>query len=172
MVYFSLFALWVISLFDAYLYAYGIVFSEPSAPLIHTITGLLFSNAILGYVVNSLLVVIIAISFSFHYLEASEGIFYFCWYFSSKTYEYLRYFIEVLFFSASYYAFNADIPSLLIFALASLISCFATIFLQNITLRKDEFCVKSLEFSFLFRVSLIVSFVLNIITVNQVYALS
>lgn len=95
---------------------------------------------------------------------------YILWYVGSRVFPYTRYLVEGFLLLTSYFAYvlHADLLSIVFFLLAILLSLYYTVFLQNITLRKDEFCCKSLEYSLLFRLCLVSSMAICIITGGQV----
>lgn len=124
----------------------------------------------LGYVINGALLGALVVTLGFHEQTEGSGVIYILWYVGSRVFPYTRYLVEGLLFLTSYFAYmlQGDPLSIVFFLLAILLSLYYTIFLQNITLRKDEFCCKSLEYSLLFRLCLVSSLAICIITGGQV----
>ena len=86
---------------------------------------------------------------------------------AAKLYKYVRFGHEILLFTTNFYAIKINAPNCTFFVFSCVLSLLATVLFQNITLRKDQFCCKSLEFSIIFRVMLIVSLTLLIVTYNM-----
>jgi hypothetical protein len=109
------------------------------------------------------------VTLGFHEESEGSGVIYFLWYMGSRVFPYTRYLMEGVLLLTSYFAYvlQTDPLSILLFLLAILLSLYYTVFLQNITLRKDEFCCKSLEYSLLFRLCLVSSLAVCIITGGQ-----
>ncbi len=135
--YFALFLLWFILLLDSYSKAYALAFTK-SPPFINSITSVLFGIGVLGYIINGGLVGTTVVTLGFHEREGS-GVIYILWYIGNKVFPYTRYLIEGQLLLSSYfvYVLQTDTISILLFVLAILLSLYYTIFLQNITLRKD-----------------------------------
>lgn len=167
--YFALFLFWLLLLVDSYQLAYSVAYRSPH-PLINSWSSKIFGIKILGYVLNGALMGATLVTLAFHNETEGSGLLYFLWYFGSRMFPYARYLMEGVLFLSSYFAFASptDPFSIVFFVLAALLSLYHTVLLQNITLRKDEFCCKSLEYSVLFRLCLLVSLSICIITGGQV----
>ena len=132
------------------------------------IHDIMFENLVIGYIFNGFLMVLVISIMTLHHLKAKDGCLYIFSQTANRLYPYLRFIIKALFFSSCFFIKSSEGTSTAIFVCASIISIFSTIFLQNITLRKDQFCCKSLQFSIIFRITIVISLSIDLIGVNNV----
>lgn len=144
MFYFSLFLFWFLHMVIFYLKKYGQISKNTNLSSIVRMNDVLFQNLVIGYICNGFLLVLSIMIVVLHHLDAKDGCLYIFSQTANRLYPYLRFISKGLFLASCYFANSSDIPSIALFVFASIFSIFLTVFLQNITLRKDQFCCKSL----------------------------
>ena len=70
-------------------------------------------------------------------IKSNEGIAFIIKYIGNKLFPYLRYNLELFLFISAFLSLSNNTFEILAFSLASVITILKTLFLQNITLRKD-----------------------------------
>ena len=137
MMYFSLFLLWFLHLVIFYLKKYGEISKNTHLSSFVKIHDVVFQNLVIGYIFNGFLMVLGISIVVLHHLKAKDGCLYIFSQTANRLYPYLRFISKGLFLSSCFFTNPSDIPSIALFICASIFSMFSTIFLQNITLRKD-----------------------------------
>lgn len=141
-VYFSIQLLWGLHTIFAYFQAFNNVYTYDN--IILTIYGFLIDYNQVGLIITSILLAFIYISIFFPKTKKDSGVLFILEYIGSQLYPYLRYLIEIELYVVGFFMFAADIGHIIVFTFAALAAFISVILLQNITLRKGEFCCKSI----------------------------
>ena len=144
LLYFSIYFIWLLHTF----YVYGILYhnlkdknSYKSLSFLQKIS----ENTIISSIVNSMFLIIIGLSFLNEILKESQGTgAYIIKYIGKQLNPYLRSAIEIFFYLSAFFSLSFSIFNTIAFILASMVSLVKSMILQNFTLRKDEFCCKSI----------------------------
>lgn len=133
-----------------------------------TTFGAIVEYSSVGLAVNLTLVVLVFFSVLFPKMEKDAGLFFLFEYLGSQVYPYLRYLIELALYSSALFLLSMSLASWAVFVLAVAAALTSTALLQNLTLRKDEFCCKSIHYALVWRSLVIVSLAIGAVGADGV----
>ncbi len=164
--YFSIHLLWLVHFVFCYVKCFEGAYGLDN--IFIAIYRLVGTYSSVGLAINSIMVAVIFFSIMFPKMEKEAGVLFLFEYLGSQAYPYLRYLIELALYSTSFFLFKVDVMNWVLFVLAATAATISTTLLQNFTLRKDEFCCKSVNYSLIWRAVLITSLVVGVVGANGI----